>query len=292
MYNRKEKMKTQLRRAIQKTYRLGGPWPVFGASRLKTLLRRYGLDPRQAHPRVFDLESLSHFRQSGTLALFRALGIRRGHRVLSLGEGLGAPSRLLAKTAGCRVTGVDLLPRQVATARALAKAAGLSSRIEYLCQDAQALDLGSRRFDRLYICDSLAHWSEKAAALRGAARWLKPGALAGCNDWLAGDEGGLESAAARRLDCVRRTFRPDILFSVGLAGEKRAFTEAGFEIVSAEDITREVDAATRRRLQALRGLRRVLSPDELQGIRYFEVILSLHFRFIRYGRVVARLVRR
>ncbi|MDD5629426.1 MAG: hypothetical protein PHU21_10205, partial [Elusimicrobia bacterium] len=142
----------------------------------------------------------------------------------------------------------------------------------------------------LYICDSMAHWSRKAAALRGAARYLKPGALAGCNDWLAGDEGDLEGAA-RRLASVRKTFQPGILFPVDLEGEKAAFTEAGFEVISAQDITREVDETCRRRLEALRAYRRMLGPDELQGIPYLEVMLSLHFRFVRYGRVTARLAR-
>ncbi|MBI4676867.1 MAG: class I SAM-dependent methyltransferase [Elusimicrobia bacterium] len=284
-------MRPRLRRALQRTYRLGGPWPVFGPRRLRQILDRHGLDPRRAHPWVFDIESLSHFRQSGTLALFQALRIRREHRVLSLGEGLGAPSRLLAKTVGCRVTGVDLLPRQVATAREMARALGLSGRLEYLCQDAHSLDLGSRRFDRLYICDSMAHWHDKALALAGAARYLKPGALAGGNDWLAGDEGGLGDAE-RRVPSVRRTFERGILFQVDLKTERMAFEEAGFEVLSAEDITREVDETTRRRLEALRAYRRLLAPDELQGIGYFEVMLSLHFRFVRYCRVVARLVRR
>ncbi|MBI5623143.1 MAG: class I SAM-dependent methyltransferase [Elusimicrobia bacterium] len=284
-------MRTRLRRALQRTYRLGGPWPVFGPRRLKELLGRYGLDPRQAHPRVFDIESLSHFRQAGTLALFDALRIGKRHRVLSLGEGLGAPSRLLAKTVGCRVTGVDLLPRQVATARAMAAAAGLEGRLEYLCQDAHALDLGPRRFDRLYVCDSMAHWNDKASALRGASRWLKHGALAGCNDWLAGDEGDIE-AAAKRMPSVRRAFERGILFQVDLKAEAGAFEGAGFEILSAQDVTAEVDETTRRRLAVLEAFRPVLAADEALGIAYFKVMLDLHFRFVRYGRVTARLVRK
>ncbi|MFA6319286.1 MAG: hypothetical protein WC943_17875, partial [Elusimicrobiota bacterium] len=80
-------MSSGTRAAIGAVYGGRGPFPVYSASQFKALYRRYGLDPRSSHPWLFDQESLSHFRQAGVLALFRALGIRREHRVLSLGEG-------------------------------------------------------------------------------------------------------------------------------------------------------------------------------------------------------------
>lgn len=274
-----------------RTYGPGGGSPAYDARRIKQLLQRYGLDTRQAHPWVYDLEGLSHFRQAGILALFCALHIRREHRVLSLGEGHGAPSRLLAKTVGCRVTGVDILPRQVRTAREMARWAGLSGRLDYVRQDVQRLDLGARRFDRLYINETMCTWPDQVSALRHAARHLKPGALAGINEWLAGDEGDLDDAY-RRLPSFRKVYEKSIWFQKDLKGLRRVFAEAGFEVLSARDVTAEVDAAMRRRLEALRAYRRLLARDESQAIGYHEAMLKTHPRFLRYARLTARLARR
>lgn len=281
-------MRSGLYRAFLRTYRPGGGSPALSSRRIKQLLRRHGLDPREAHPWAFDVESISHFRQSGVRALFEALRIREGHRVLSLGEGPGAPSRLLAKTVGCRVTGVDLLPRQVRIAREMARSLRLSGRLDYVRQDVHRLDLGSRRFDRLYINETMCTWPDKAAALRRAARHLKPGALAGVNEWLAGDEGDLDDAV-RRLPSFRRVYEGGIWFQVDLGGLRRVFEDAGFEVLSARDVTREVDAGMSRRSEALRAYKRLLAPDESSSIGYFEALLKTHFRFLRYGRLTARL---
>ncbi|MFA6319287.1 MAG: class I SAM-dependent methyltransferase [Elusimicrobiota bacterium] len=269
-------------------YRSDAPFPVYSARQLKDRYERYGLDPRSTHPWLFDQESLSSFGQSGVLELFRGLRIRPEHRVLSLGEGHGAPSRLLVKTVGCRVTGVDVVPRQVACARELARFIGLSGRLEYLCQDVHDLDLGRRRFDRLYANDTMCHWSDKAAALKGAARYLAPGALAGAHDWLLGDEGDLE-LAARRLPQMRGTFQRGVFFQETLVGMARAFEAAGFEVLEASDLTRAIDRVMRRRLAALRRLEKSLAPGDHRWIAYFKGMVRAHFRFFRYGRVIARL---
>lgn len=281
-------MRPGLYQVTRRTYGPGGGSPAYSARRIKQLLRRYGLDTRQAHPWVYDLEGLSHFRQAGMQELFAALRIRRSHRVLSLGEGHGAPSRLLAKTVGCRVTGVDILPRQVRTAREMARWAGLSGRLDYVRQDVQRLDLGRRRFDRLYINETMCTWPDQVSALRHAARHLKPGALAGINEWLAGDEGDLDDAH-RAQTSFRKVYEKGIWFQVDLKGLRRVFEAAGFEVLSALDVTRQVDATMRRRLEALRAYSRLLARDEASAIGYHKAILKTHFRFLRYARLTARL---
>src|SRR4051812_34181337 len=52
-------------------------------------------------------------------ALADALALDHDSRVLDLGCGLGGPARFIAERYGCRVTGLDLSPRQLASARAL-----------------------------------------------------------------------------------------------------------------------------------------------------------------------------
>ena len=108
--------------------RLYSPGTLIGPPRTRSLpgiYREYGLDPRTTHPRLFEAESISHMRQELLVALFDAMRVRREHRVLSLGEGNGAVSRVLVKSVGCRVTGVDLNGALLASARSLARFAAL-----------------------------------------------------------------------------------------------------------------------------------------------------------------------
>ncbi len=62
--------------------------------------------------------------------------------VIDIGSGLGGPSRYLAATYGCRVSGVDLTPEFVETAIALTARVGLSDRVNF--RVGSALDLPFR----------------------------------------------------------------------------------------------------------------------------------------------------
>ena len=66
-----------------------------------------------------DLAPLDQFHTRGmsaTVELAQAAGIPAESRVLDIGSGLGGPSRYLAATFGCHVTGIDLSPSFVAAA--------------------------------------------------------------------------------------------------------------------------------------------------------------------------------
>ena len=59
--------------------------------------------------------------------------------VIDVGSGLGGPSRYLAATYGCRVSGVDLTPEFAATATALTERVGLAEQVDF--RVGSALDL-------------------------------------------------------------------------------------------------------------------------------------------------------
>ena len=272
---------------IIRAYRPDGPFRVFPPRYLRKLYRDSGLDPRTPHPWVFDAEAMSHFRQEGVARLFQELRLGRACRVLSLGEGNGAPSRLLAKLYGCRVTGVDVSPLQTANARACASLHGVERRVDYVQQDVHELDLGRRRFDRLYDNESAIHWRDKGAVLARARRFLKPRSLAGFNEWLLGDEGGLDDAW-RLSPEFRRMYDRGIWFQLTLKGFCAVLRQAGYEVLRAEDLTDEVDETPRRRLAVLERLRGSLDDGSRLGIPYFRAMLKTHRRYLRYGRIIAR----
>lgn len=108
------------------------------------------------------------------LETLNAAGTLAGMRVLDVGSGDGALSRLMAK-AGAHVTGVECSPRQLAKARA-AETVADETFVEGVAQSLPALD-GS--VDAVVFFNSLHHVPVDAQAqgLAEAARVLKPGGM-------------------------------------------------------------------------------------------------------------------
>ncbi len=95
-----------------------------------------------------------------------------GLDAVELGCGTAYVSAWLARR-GARVTGIDVSPRQLATARRLA--AEHSIPIRLMEADAEATDLPSSSFDLVVSEYGAALWCEPARWLAEAARLLRPG---------------------------------------------------------------------------------------------------------------------
>lgn len=112
-----------------------------------------------------------------TLRAFRDAGIGEGMRVLDLGCGSGAVSRVAAEVVGPtgQVVGVDRSPDGVAMARDLAKVQGLTQ-VEYVVTDIEDFR-DSEGFDALVGRFVLMHQSDQPAALRAAMKPLLSGGV-------------------------------------------------------------------------------------------------------------------
>jgi SAM-dependent methyltransferase len=77
------------------------------------------------------------------LALRRWLDVAPGTSVLDVGCGVGRWSRLMARR-GAKVTGIDLAPTMVETARRRAEQEGVATRCRFLVGDLSRLDLPDR----------------------------------------------------------------------------------------------------------------------------------------------------
>jgi ubiquinone/menaquinone biosynthesis C-methylase UbiE len=272
-------------RVIQ-SYRPDGPFMVLRARDLQAIYKAYRLDPRTTEPAIFAVESLAHVLQGGMKALFDSLKLTNQSVVLSVGEGNGAPSRLLAKLVGCRIVGVDISPLQISNAREMAPLHGVEHLVEYFQLDATTLDLGDRRFDAAYFNETMCHWENKLSALRRTLRHMKPGALLGINDWLRGRKGTLNEACDA-VPGFRGMYQPDVWRQISLGEVCRLLEEAGFKVLLAEEVTDAIDRGLRRRLQELKMLPQNNEPTR-RGVEYYQAMIDTHFDYLCYGRFLAQ----
>lgn len=106
--------------------------------------------------------------------------------VLDVGCGVGATPCYLAKKNGCRVVGVDILPKMVKRSNERAVKMSVTDRVKFRVADAQDLPFEDGRFDAV-ITESVTSFPEdKQLAVNEYTRVIKPGGFVGLNEstWL------------------------------------------------------------------------------------------------------------
>lgn len=112
--------------------------------------------------------------------------IGEGSTVLDVGCGVGATPVYLAKRYGCRVIGVDIVPRMIERCEEKARREGVADQTEFRVADPQELLFDDDTFDAV-ITESVAAFPEdKQRAANEYARVTKPGGSVGLNEstWL------------------------------------------------------------------------------------------------------------
>ncbi len=145
-------------------------------SRIRAGLAQMGHDPDKISPEV--LKPVDEFHIGGaeaTSALLGKLSIRRDMEVLDIGSGIGGPARMIAARYQCRVTGVDLTPHFVETARALSAMCGMAESVHFEVGSAVALPLDDASFDLALLLHVGMNVPDKAALFREARRVLRDG---------------------------------------------------------------------------------------------------------------------
>src|SRR5690606_12961820 len=98
----------------------------------------------------------------------------RGERLLEIGCGVGAVLGVLGETfPGLDLSGIDLVPSQIDSARAELASRGLSADLRV--GDAAALPFDDASFDHVYGVWVLEHVRDPRPLLREALRVLRPG---------------------------------------------------------------------------------------------------------------------
>jgi SAM-dependent methyltransferase len=132
-----------------------------------------------------DLAAVDEFHlgwRPQTEAFAETLGLAPGMAVLDIGSGLGGPARLFAQYHGCTVTGLDLTPDFVATARGLTARTGLAGRVTFVQGSALAMPFEAESFDAATLIHVGMNIADKARLFVEAARVLRPGGQIGVYD--------------------------------------------------------------------------------------------------------------
>lgn len=142
--------------------------------RIMGALQRRGADPEAL--KLDDLKPVDEFHIGGeeaTAALLDQLDIDAGTRVLDIGSGIGGPVRMIAARHGADVTGIDLTPEFVETAKRLTEAVGLS--VRFVQGSALDLPFEDESFDLATLLHVGMNLPDKARLFREAARVLRSG---------------------------------------------------------------------------------------------------------------------
>jgi SAM-dependent methyltransferase len=115
------------------------------------------------------------------------LGARPGERWLDIGCGTGGAA-FLAAEAGADVTGLDLSPVLIETARERAAERGLELRLD--AGDAESLPYGDASFDVVCSTVGIMFAPDQEAAAAELARVCRPGGRIGIASWRAEGAGG------------------------------------------------------------------------------------------------------
>ena len=169
--------------------------------------------------------------------------ITRSSRVLELASGKGAFARFLAERFGCRVDGFDANPDFVGYSTRRAGEQGLSSLVDFLCDDVNSLKVEPHEYD-LGVC---ALYIFREAGWRVLTEAVKP------QGYLAISDIFCKKVPAPKA--VMNVFFEEEGNPLTLHDLRRWYTERGFRIFREEECTRkawlEYYDLTRETFQAL-----------------------------------------
>jgi SAM-dependent methyltransferase len=109
------------------------------------------------------------------------LAPQKGERFLDLACGTGAVAEGAAAVSGCSVTGIDLAPVLIETAKERAESLGLD--IDYKVGDAEKLDVPDASFDKVSSTCGIMFAPDHEAVAGELARITKPGGRIGLANW-------------------------------------------------------------------------------------------------------------
>ncbi len=150
--------------------------------------------------------------------------------VLDVGCGIGGAARFMASETGCRVTGINLTPEFISTAKILSTLTGLDHRLNFKIDNALNMPFENGSFDAAITFCVAMNIEQRVELYKGISRVMKPGAILCIYDVMKGKDQPLDYPlpwAATPETSFLTT--PDEIFVL--------LGDAGFDVDEVEDRT-------------------------------------------------------
>lgn len=132
--------------------------------------------------------------------------LRTGDRVLDVGCGMGGSAIHLAKSHGCRVTGITLSGLQRRWARTAAWWQGVAATTDFRRGDIETEVFAPESFDVVWSIECTEHLADKPRFFEHAATWLRPSGRVAICAWLAAEDAAAAPERRRQVEQVCEAF--------------------------------------------------------------------------------------
>lgn len=178
-----------------------------------------------------DIGQSSWMTAADWLRFADSVQVRPQDHVLEVGSGSGGPAVYLAVARGCRVTGVDVNEHGVRNGTRLATAQRVADRVTFHTVDAsKPLPFSDHTFDAVLSNDAMCHISNRLEVLGEWRRVLRPGGRMLFTDAM------IVTGVVSQQELAVRSSIGWYFFSPPGENE-RLIREAGFTLLSSEDVT-------------------------------------------------------
>ncbi len=236
------------------------------------------------------ISAFDQLHYHGTSAVDDAIarmGLCADTRVLEIGSGLGGPARHITHRTGAQVLALELQPDQHRLATELTARCGLSSRVRHVCGDFLTHDWQGLEFDAIVSWLALFHIPDRQALLDRSRGLLVHHGLFYAED-LYRRRPMTSQASAELATGMYAAYLPDY------ATYQQDFAEAGFDVLTCEDLSDDWTEFTTQRLQDHHTQRdrhiRVHGEPTYRVLAEFYDLVNRHFRSGALGgvRILAR----
>ena len=182
------------------------------------------------------IDELHSRGREATVDLARSLKLKGDETVLDLGCGIGGPSRYLAKTYGCRITGLDLTPEFCEAAAMLAERTGLAHKVDYRQGDALATSFADGSFDIVWSQNVAMNIADRDRLYGEMRRVLRSGGKLALQEVAVGPGGDPHYP-------VQWAHEPSTSFLLTQQATREKLEMAGFRVLVWQDTTAEARQA-------------------------------------------------